>query len=211
MNDGCLKSQKGGIPLKKRVFIITSVVLISICVLVWGWPGEKGFGVNRSKLSAEEAESIVLANYDGEIVSTKKMKDRYDITLKSSTGLYAVGVDADDGEIQSIARLEAAAPENGQQSDREEDRSNHGPKPDQVSPTQPNDQQHPTQPIFISEEEAAKTALEHVNGEVDDVEIHIQDGQAYYLVEIETNDERDEATVQVHAITGEVMSITWDD
>ncbi|GIN91014.1 PepSY domain-containing protein [Siminovitchia terrae] len=32
----------------------------------------------------------------------------------------------------------------------------------------------------------------------------------YYLVEVERDKEK-EATVQINAITGEVLSITWDD
>ena len=65
-----------------------------------------------------------------------------------------------------------------------------------------------TQPI--TEEEAVQIALKQVKGKVDDVDLKDSDGQIYYLVDIEVNDDVD-ATVQIHAITGEVMTLTWDD
>ncbi|MDZ5783592.1 PepSY domain-containing protein [Marinococcus luteus] len=63
----------------------------------------------------------------------------------------------------------------------------------------------------LSEQEAAAVAQEEVNGEVDDVDFEKSDaGEPFYYVELEQNDD-DEATVQVHGITGEILSVTWDD
>lgn len=62
----------------------------------------------------------------------------------------------------------------------------------------------------ITENEAIHIALETVSGEVDDVDVEQRDGITYYFVEIERNDDR-EATVQINAITGEVVSTFWDD
>jgi len=64
---------------------------------------------------------------------------------------------------------------------------------------------------LLSESEAAEVALEKVQGEVDDVDFIEREGQTpYYLVEIETNDDRD-ATVQIDAYKKEVISVTWGD
>ncbi|MFD0871581.1 PepSY domain-containing protein [Paenibacillus residui] len=62
----------------------------------------------------------------------------------------------------------------------------------------------------LTEQEAIAIALSNVQGKVEDADLKETDSAAYYLVEIETDDER-EATVQIHAVSGEVMSITWDD
>lgn len=64
--------------------------------------------------------------------------------------------------------------------------------------------------VIITEDEAIKIALKQVKGQINDVDLETDDYLNYYLVEIDTQDER-EATVQIHAITGEVLSITWDD
>ncbi|CEG26556.1 peptidase propeptide and ypeb domain-containing protein [Bacillus sp. B-jedd] len=65
-------------------------------------------------------------------------------------------------------------------------------------------------PRRITEHEAASIAQKEVQGEVDDIDLETENGQTFYLVEIQTVDDR-EATVQVHAITGAVMSVLWDE
>lgn len=64
--------------------------------------------------------------------------------------------------------------------------------------------------VIISEDDAVQIALNQVKGQINDVDLETEDNLNYYLVEIDTSDKQ-EATVQIHAITGEVLSITWDD
>jgi len=73
------------------------------------------------------------------------------------------------------------------------------------------------QTVLISKPQAGKIALGQLNrgalAEVDDVEyVKATDG-GYYLVEIEidTDDDMDEVIYQIHAISGKVMSVTWDE
>ncbi|MDF2858744.1 MAG: hypothetical protein K0Q87_4595 [Neobacillus sp.] len=65
-------------------------------------------------------------------------------------------------------------------------------------------------PKTLTEQEAGKIALEQIPGTIDDILLETKNEQTYYLVEIETQDDR-EAIVQIHAITGKVLSITLDD
>ncbi|MCJ7842481.1 PepSY domain-containing protein [Lederbergia sp. NSJ-179] len=62
----------------------------------------------------------------------------------------------------------------------------------------------------ITEAEAIEIALDTVHGKVDDVELESSEGQLYYFVEIELDDDR-EANIQIHAITGEAKIIEWDE
>lgn len=64
-------------------------------------------------------------------------------------------------------------------------------------------------PKRLTENEAVNIALSQVQGEVDDIWLDTQGDKTYYLVKIETKDDR-EATVQIHAITGDVI-VSWDD
>jgi uncharacterized membrane protein YkoI len=64
-------------------------------------------------------------------------------------------------------------------------------------------------PKTLTEKEAVTIAISQVQGEVDDVWLDTQGDQTFYLVKIETSDDR-EATVQIHAITGDVI-VSWDD
>ena len=65
-------------------------------------------------------------------------------------------------------------------------------------------------PKRLTEEQAKNTALKEVPGKVDDIEVKNINGMVYYLVDIETNDDR-EATVEINAISGQISSLTWDD
>lgn len=63
----------------------------------------------------------------------------------------------------------------------------------------------------ITEKQAGVIAIKHVNGgKIDDIELKKNKQTSYYLVEIEFGDEK-EASVQVNAISGEIMSVIWDD
>ncbi|WP_243355228.1 PepSY domain-containing protein [Bacillus litorisediminis] len=62
----------------------------------------------------------------------------------------------------------------------------------------------------LTESEAVEIALQRVEGEVDDVELEQSNGVIYYLIEVEREEEED-ATVQVNALSGEIMSVTWED
>jgi|GEM_PF-1122019 len=63
---------------------------------------------------------------------------------------------------------------------------------------------------MITKEHAEKVSLAKVPGTIEDSEYREDGGVRYYLVEIEKSDGR-EATIQVHAITGKIMTVTWDD
>ena len=64
--------------------------------------------------------------------------------------------------------------------------------------------------VLISENQAIKIAQGQLNGELDNIDfVETSDG-GYYLVEIEDYKD-DEATFKIHAISGKILSVTWDD
>ncbi len=70
--------------------------------------------------------------------------------------------------------------------------------------------------VLISKNEAIKIALTQMNGEVDDVEFVQTSEGGHYLVEIEVDDDNDdergdEAVYKIHAITGKVLHVSWED
>jgi uncharacterized membrane protein YkoI len=68
-----------------------------------------------------------------------------------------------------------------------------------------------TEPVKkLTEAEASQLAKNQVNGTVDHVLLETKDGQPYYLIKVSTPNKQ-EAVVQIHAITGKVVSVTWDD
>ena len=72
----------------------------------------------------------------------------------------------------------------------------------------------PEKNVIITRDKAIEIALKQLRGEVDNVSFELTDDGGYYLVEIEQdNDDSDdvEAVFQIHAITGKVVSVDWDD
>jgi uncharacterized membrane protein YkoI len=67
---------------------------------------------------------------------------------------------------------------------------------------------------LITQEQAIKIALGQIKSEivdeVDDFSYVKTDDGGYYLIEIDTKDNR-QATIQIHAISGIIMSVTWEE
>lgn len=63
---------------------------------------------------------------------------------------------------------------------------------------------------LITKEQAIEIAQSQLKGEVDDFSYEKTNDGGYYLIEIEAADDR-EGTFQIHAISGKIMSVTWDD
>ncbi|WP_318614837.1 PepSY domain-containing protein [Sporosarcina sp. YIM B06819] len=67
---------------------------------------------------------------------------------------------------------------------------------------------------LITKEQAIKIALGQLKGEqieeVDDFSYEKTEDGGYYLIEIDTKDDR-EATFQIHAISGKIISVTWEE
>lgn len=88
------------------------------------------------------------------------------------------------------------------------------PKPqEKPQPKPPVNKPAPQKTVLLTEQQAIQIALRQLNGEVDNVDFVKTSEGGYYLVEIEidVDDGPDEATYQIHAISGKVMSVTWDD
>lgn len=65
-------------------------------------------------------------------------------------------------------------------------------------------------PTLLTSADASLLAAKHVKGQVKDTDLRETAAGSYYLVEIRGGKEK-KAVVQVNAITGAIMSVTWDD
>ncbi|WP_052476505.1 PepSY domain-containing protein [Cohnella kolymensis] len=63
---------------------------------------------------------------------------------------------------------------------------------------------------MLTAADASLLAAKQVKGTVKDVDLRQTKAGAYYLVEIRGGKEK-KAVVQINAITGAIMSVTWDD
>ncbi|MGP4061203.1 PepSY domain-containing protein [Halobacillus sp. H74] len=175
--------------MSKSIKLIISIVgLFVLLIIGWQIVDET---LNAQPLSKEQAMDKIQGQYHGTITDFVSMDDHYLATIELEKGLYEIAVLKDNGRIADMKRIEEGA--------EEEDNSPEPPRDEKTDSENP-----------ITEEQAREAALKEVDGTVDDVDFETEDEVSFYLVEVEKEDES-EATIQVHAITGEIMTVSWDD
>ncbi|WP_165843736.1 PepSY domain-containing protein [Planococcus halotolerans] len=142
-------------------------------------------------LTDKQAEEIALKEVQGETeeINYVKEQNEYEVKIIGETEASIVSLSAETGEINKISKEEIgqSAPDQSQAE----------------TPTEPE--------RIITRDEAVMIAKETLEGEVQEVEFtETQDG-GYYLVEIENEATEQEATIQIHAIRGDTLSVDWDD
>lgn len=264
--------------MKRRAAWILAPVLLAAAaagLLVWS-----PWSASSPPLTLAEAENKLLKQYAGKIESSEQTGELYEMRLRTDTGLYAVRLSAEEGQVQSIERLEAVKvppPEivsretiksrleanegfrverleldtpgagttrlyvadvtnsSGERRSLEIDAytgsilADHPAKPQGTGGEGPNGTPSgsgpdeipngpPAQPQarLLSEEEAKAAAAAALNVQasaVEDTDAELrrqEDGQAYYLVDVELKNGR-EAEVQINAVSGAMLTITWDE
>ncbi|MFD2922680.1 PepSY domain-containing protein [Halobacillus naozhouensis] len=152
---------------------------------------------HMERLTTNQSESIeakirkqIEQRYNGEITSFTERKEkeqsRYEVEVKLEHKKMKLTI-SETGEVIK----EQMVTEENQYANQKQEQPLQGTNPP------------------ITEEQAQKLALQQVSGTVEDMEYEEEDGQFYYLIDIERGDEA-EATVQINAITGEIK-LSWDD
>lgn len=136
------------------------------------------------KLTEQQAEKIALEKVEGIIGSNTYNKDRNEYTVKveEETQVSTLVLSAATGEVLTISE-----------------------EPVQVVPSEEPDLER-----IITRNEAIRLAKKTLSGEVQDDEfVETEDG-GYYLIEIENDETDQEATIQIHAVRGDTMTVEWD-
>lgn len=191
--------------MKRKWIWSVGVILLVVCLIFWLAPS-----ISAKDLTEEEANSVVLEKYPGDIINTTKTEREYQIELKLETGVYLIKIDAKSGDVLSLFQTEKA--------EKPVQEAPEQPEKEVIAPTKVDKvpEKAPTEIIPITKQEAVEIAAKHLKGTADgdDTEFHQIPGQTpYYLVDVEIENGEDdrEATVQVDAYTGEVKSVNWDD
>lgn len=179
-------------------------------------------------LHEEEVIASVLRLYPGEVTGADLEGRIYKVSLATETGSYMLKVNAEDAAVLSIARSggakmsgSAVGPDTAAVAPAPETAAKlaESSKPVAGTASRPNVQSpaadssgksgksDSSQPGINDSKEAAQIALQHVPGKVNKV---VAGKEQDYLVEIQTN-EGEEAVVQLHQVTGALLSVTWDD
>ncbi|MDO3410251.1 PepSY domain-containing protein [Saccharibacillus sp. CPCC 101409] len=91
--------------MKRRTAAAAGIGLAAAAAALIWWSPWSGA---EPALTADQAEQALLAQYPGNVESAERSGGRYEMTLRTSAGLYAVSLAAADGRIEAIRRLEAA-------------------------------------------------------------------------------------------------------
>ncbi|WP_342564338.1 PepSY domain-containing protein [Paenibacillus sp. FSL R7-0345] len=190
--------------MNKRRLYRTSLIVIAVLLLAaacWQlFRGDSG-----QLLGREAAEQKLLQEYPGTIQKLNQEAGGYVAELQTAQGLYELKLDGITGEIISIKQLQAVSTPEPQPTPAVSAVPSAGAA--SASPAAPSPS--PPQRV-VSEAEAIRLALQEVPGVADDVDTGINESGAFYLVEVNTPDDR-EAVVQVDAISGNIRSVTWEE
>lgn len=194
--------------LKKPWFI--SIVLAIVLVVAVQMYVKKTDSTIIS-VSEKEVRAELAATYGGDADAIELVLDSgvYTGQIEKSGAAYDIEVDAMSGKILSLVQTEEIDPETKQAEQAEQGEEQGEEQDDNQDPSE--------QQTIISKEEAANIGLAQLpadmSGEIDDIDFQDSEEGGYYLIEIDidTDDVFDEVTYQIHAISGEVLTTTWDD
>lgn len=157
--------------------------------------------VTKTTFGEAEIKNRVESLFSGEVQSVTKTNKQYEVTFSKNDFLYEVSVDATEGTFSNITLIkEGTIKEEPPEKELpvEEEQIEKKPTTEEPGAVKP-----------LTEQQISTIARSQFSGEVDDIEFVDTNDGGYYNVDIE-NDE-DEATLQIHALTGEVLTITYDD
>ena len=152
-----------------------------------------------TSLSERQIVSRVEALYGGVVDNTIKQDDVYFVTFSTAQATYEVTVNKVNGRFSNLTLIHE------QPTVVQDDPSDGG----NTSDRKPNTPTTEHKPILLTEQQVISIASAQFTGEVEDVDFENAADGGYYLVEIDTAEE--EVTVQIHAITGKILSVSFDE
>lgn len=154
-----------------------------------------------TSLSEQQIISRVEALYGGVVDNTIKQDEAYFVTFSTEQATYEVTVDEVNGRFSHLTLIH----------ERPTEEQHTTPTPDvadsQVQPSSP--PASAQKPILLTEQQVLSIASAQFTGEIEDIDFENTADGGYYLVEIDTAEE--EVTVQIHAITGKILSVSFDE
>ena len=170
--------------MKHKVGLLFAIVVITIVVIIAVKQLTTPNVLSKSEITAQIEES-----FHGEILSIVEKPSHYIASFTKDGSVFEVTIDSENGQFSNLMLVQK----------NEEAQLN-----EQV--TEPNPE---TTPSVLTEQQAIDIALKEVTGALDSVEFEKTTDGGNYFIEIEQAN--NEIIVQIHAITGKILSIQYDD
>ena len=186
--------------------------------------------MTKTTFGEAEIKNRVESLFNGEVQSVTKRNEQYEVTFSKNDFLYEVSVDVAEGTFSQIelikeGKLEAQKVEKEEQAQTEKkeeevqvEAETEAEKIKEENTSLPKEEEKATEQSTnekteavkpLTKQEVIKIARLKFGGEVEEIQFVGTNDGGYYNVEME-NDE-DEATLQIHALTGAILTITYDD
>lgn len=161
---------------------LTIPAIIVIALIIWTATTQI---TRETILNEAQATSRVETFYNGDVRSTIKKGAQYFITFATKHGIYEVAVDENNGRFSQLHLIQTLS------------------LPETVKPT-------PSETTTrMTPEQIQSIALQAYRGEIDALTFHESVDGGYYLVEVDTEEE--EFVLQIHAVTGKILSVSFKD
>lgn len=142
----------------------------------------------KPDVTITEAGEKLAKQYGGTVKESEKTAGAFVYIIDvPKQGEYEMTVDNETGELLTMTRLQTEKAASGHK--QQEAQVENGP---------------------LTSEQAGEIALQKVAGTIDDIEYGDEEEAGSYLVDINAEN-GEEATVRINAISGEILSISWDD
>lgn len=174
----------------KWIILCTAVILIGFFITLT----VKQLSIPH-ELNTNELELKIKDIYNAEVQTLVKEKDHFVGSFNKDGSIFEVNVNAVTGQFSDLKLIHK----------NENKQSGETPKENELASSSPSEKA--TKPL-LSEQQVVDIVLKEVPGEVDSVEFEGNAEGGIYFVEIE---QEEDVTVQVHAITGEIIVIKYDD
>ncbi len=159
--------------------------------------------VTKTTFGETEIKNRVESLFNGKVQSVTKRDEQYEVTFSKNDFLYEVSVDEREGTFSTIDLIKKGTI-------KEEQAQQESGQPDKEEKAEINPQkEEPEKTNPLTEQQVINIVRSEFKGEVDEIEFVSTNDGGYYNVEV-GNDE-DEATLQIHALTGKILTITYDD
>ncbi|RPF52261.1 PepSY domain-containing protein [Aquisalibacillus elongatus] len=197
--------------VKQRILWMLGGVIITVVVFILAQQFLFG-STSAQEISKDEAESIVLNQFSGEIYETRDDGDTFSVNVQLDSTAYVVIVDKRTGDLIDVIQTE----EKHQEENTHEEDKSQDPKEQEEKEQEPKEQeekeQEPKEPDeskveedtdLLTEEEIINQINEQYNGQLVTVEFEEGDQPIYKL---EIKGEKHRYRLVVNAETGEVES-----
>ena len=209
----------------KWIVLCISIILIGFLITIAG----KQL-ITPHELTTKEISERIEQVYNAKIQTIVEKDDSFLASFNKNGSIFEVNIHAVTGQLSNLTLVhkKIEPPAKAEQKDTTTEESSkteqpktdtkteqpeNEPKTERPKTTAPNtgkvetQQPKPVKPL-LTEQQAIAIALKEVPGELDSVEFKSSADGGSYFVEIE---QEDEVTVQIHAITGKILSIQYDD